>query len=235
MKTAKLPIALLPVSLLFGILTASAMDLRVDGDTIYMAGSVQGQDYDRFISVFNPSVHRVVFTNSPGGDLAAAYNVAEEIRLRKLETSVKGYCRSACALMFLGGVERRLVDAKSYVAFHSGYGSTMGTPTPGQYGRIGRLLTEMTGGKLSDAVVEIILQKRRNGFVYFYRDRTYNCDGTEPKRPSGCEKIPQTAMEQGILTSLGDVTVIQVKLDELPITSEHARAEYSDYLEETLP
>jgi hypothetical protein len=137
--------------------------------------------------------------------------------------------------MFLGGVERRLADAKSNVAFHSGYGSTMSTPTPGQYGRIGRLLTEMTGGKLSDALAEIILQKRRNGFVYFYRDRTYNCDGTEPKRPSGCEQLPQTAMAQGILTSLGDVTVIQVKLDELPITSEHARAEYGDYLEETLP
>ncbi len=207
MKPIKRTILALFVGLLLGTVPASAMDVRVNAETIYMVGPVQAQDYHRFMRVFNASVRRVVFTNSPGGDLDATYNVAEEIRMRKLETVVKGYCRSACALMFLGGVARRLADAKSYVAFHAGYGSNMGTTTPRQYGRIGRLLAEMTDGKLSDALAEIILQKRRNGFVYFYRDRTYNCDGTEPKRPSGCGNIPETAMEQGIITSLDDVEV----------------------------
>jgi ATP-dependent protease ClpP protease subunit len=185
--------------------TSMAMDVRIDGSQIVLTGPVDGLDYDRFVKVLNPSVHRVVFTNSPGGDLDATYNVSEEIRLRKLSTVVKGYCRSACALMFLGGVERRLADSKSYVAFHGGYGSNMGTPSTRPYGRIARLLAEMTGGKLSDELAETILHKRRNGFVYFFYNATYNCDGTEPKRPSGCEKLLQTALDMGILTALDDV------------------------------
>jgi hypothetical protein len=65
----------------------------------------------------------------------------------------------------------------------------------------------MTGGKLSDEMVELFVGKQRGGYVAFFKHITRNCTGTEAHRPRDCEKLPQTAMEQGILTSVNDVKI----------------------------
>jgi hypothetical protein len=71
------------------------------------------------------------------------------------------------------------------------YSSPTQRPSTARYGKIASFLSDMTGGKLSDAPIETILRKQRGGFVYFFRDRTFNCKGDEPKRPSGCPKLPR--------------------------------------------
>jgi hypothetical protein len=65
----------------------------------------------------------------------------------------------------------------------------------------------MTGGKLSDEMVELFVGKQRGGYVAFFKHITRNCTGSEAHRPRDCEKWPQTAMEQGILTSVDDVKI----------------------------
>lgn len=232
----KRTLQLLSHALLFcASVPAPAMDMRVEGDTLYMSGRVDGLDYVRFTKSLTPFIRRVVFTNSPGGAYEETVpSITPLIRERGLTTIVQGYCNSACALMFLGGVDRRLADSRSYVAFHGYYKANLDRPSSAKYGEIARLLSEYTNGKLDGKLIDLMLSRPRNGFVYFFRDRTFLCNGDEPKRPSGCEKLPQTALDMGIITSLGN-DVPEAELDKLPITSKQGRAEYKRYVETTLP
>ena len=43
--------------------------------------------------------------------------------------------------------------------------------------------------------------------IYFFKPQTYSCNGTEVRRPRGCEKLLQKAMDQGIITALDDVEI----------------------------
>jgi hypothetical protein len=202
MKTVKLTTALLFVSL--RLTSASAMEMHVEGDKLIVTGPLSGFELTQFGSALTPSVTTVVFYNSRGGDYSAGVNLAHEIRRRNLTTVALGYCDSSCANAFLGGIERRLANAKSFVAFHGSYDSYSRT-TLAHIGEMRRFYDEMTGGKVSDDLVQMWLRKPRAGMIYFYKHQTYSCNGDEPKRPSGCEKLPQRAIDQGVITSLDDV------------------------------
>ncbi len=54
----------------------------------------------------NPSVTTLVLYDSPGGDGLVMQHMSAIIRGRKLATAVAGNCASACAMVFLSGVER---------------------------------------------------------------------------------------------------------------------------------
>ena len=58
--------------------------------------------------------------NSVGGDVEAAFYMADLIIDYELDTNVKGTCESACTLMLLAG-ERRTVERGSWVGFHQSY------------------------------------------------------------------------------------------------------------------
>ena len=58
--------------------------------------------------------------NSAGGDVEAAFYMADLIIDYELNTNVKGTCESACTLMLLAG-ERRTVERGSWVGFHQSY------------------------------------------------------------------------------------------------------------------
>ena len=58
--------------------------------------------------------------NSAGGDVEAAFYMADLIIDYELDTNVKGTCESACTLMLLAG-ERRTVERGSWVGFHQSY------------------------------------------------------------------------------------------------------------------
>ena len=58
--------------------------------------------------------------NSAGGDVEAAFYMADLIIDYELDTNVKGTCESACTLMLLAG-ERRTVERGSWVWFHQSY------------------------------------------------------------------------------------------------------------------
>ena len=58
--------------------------------------------------------------NSAGGDVEAAFYMADLIIDYELDTNVNGTCESACTPMLLAG-ERRTVERGSWVGFHQSY------------------------------------------------------------------------------------------------------------------
>jgi hypothetical protein len=198
--------ALLFITLLLGS-SASAMEMHVSGDQLIASSYIGEADYAKFIQTITPAVKTVVFTNSPGGARLIGQDLAEEIRHRKLSTVVLGYCFSSCANAFLGGVERRLANSGSYLGFHGNYTGRTGWPSRRFGGEVANFYFKMTGGKLSDQMIELFLSKPQKGGVYFYQRTTRNCSGTEEKRPSGCPTFPVSALDAGIITDLSDVQV----------------------------
>lgn len=187
---------------------APAMEMHVSGDQLILRGFIDLQAYDKFVRMITPSVRTVVLTDSPGGARISGQKIAYEIRRRQLSTIALGNCVSACANLFLGGVERRLADSASVLAFHSNYTDRTGNPSAAHMGELGAFYAEMNP-KLPNSMIQLFLSKKQNGAVYFSKHLTRNCEGTESARPSGCPTIPQTALEMGIITSMDDVEVNQ--------------------------
>jgi hypothetical protein len=183
---------------------AWAMEMQVSGDRLILSGFINLQDYDKFTRAITPSVRTVVLTNSPGGARVAGQRIAHEIRRRGLSTVAMGNCVSSCANLFLGGIDRRLADSTSYLAFHSNYTNPSGNPSATHMAELASFYTKMNP-KLPDSMIKLFLGKKQNGAVFFSKQETRNCDGTEPERPSGCPIIPETALEMGIITSMDDV------------------------------
>ena len=66
-----------------------------------------------------PSI-REIELNSAGGDIEAAFYMADLIIDFELDTNVNGTCESACTLILLAG-EKRTVERGSWVGFHQSY------------------------------------------------------------------------------------------------------------------
>lgn len=91
---------------LFLALSAQAMNLLVQGNTLFASGPVE-DDYGKFTDALaKPGIERVVLLNSPGGDLWTGMNVGRLIASKGLHTVVAGYCISSCSIMFMGGQTR---------------------------------------------------------------------------------------------------------------------------------
>ena len=63
---------------------------------------------------------REIELNSAGGDIEAAFYMADLIIDYELDTNVNGTCESACTLILLAG-QRRTVERGSWVGFHQSY------------------------------------------------------------------------------------------------------------------
>ena len=181
------------------------MDMRAVGDQLIITGPLSGFEMTQFMSSLTPAVTTVVLYNSGGGDFDAGLNLAAMIRQRGLTTVAQGSCRSSCANAFLGGVRRYFADRQSYVAFHGHY--VHSAPRQSRIGEMRNFYADMTDGKVSDELVLLWMQKPRAGMIYFFKRQTYSCNGTEARRPSGCEKLLQRGMDQGIITALDDVEI----------------------------
>ena len=66
-----------------------------------------------------PSIKQIEL-NSAGGDIEAAFYMADLIIDYELDTNVSGTCESACTLVLLAG-EKRSVERGSWVGFHQSY------------------------------------------------------------------------------------------------------------------
>ena len=202
----RVTLLLLVTLLARGAASASAMDMHAGGSQLILSGFINRADYAKFLSALTPAVKTVVLTNSPGGARLTGQYIAHEIRRRGLATVASGRCFSSCANLFLGGTERKLANATSYLAFHSNYTDHSGNPSAAHMDELASFYAEMVP-KLPSAIIQLFLAKRQNAFVAFFKSMTRNCEGTEPKRPGDCPTLPITALEVGILTSLEDVDV----------------------------
>lgn len=101
--------------------------IRVSGDFVV------GDEAD-FIKVALPIERAIVDLNSNGGNLLAGIEIGKAIRLKEYSTYVShsGVCASACALAWLGGMQR-FMEPGAQVGFHVAYvQSKVGAQESGQ-------------------------------------------------------------------------------------------------------
>ncbi|WP_448955364.1 hypothetical protein [Labrys neptuniae] len=98
---------------------AGAASFKQSGAVATISGVIEDGD-DFRLSVFlrgaQPDKIRLVYLNSPGGSLYAAYRMSEAIRAARLKTAVdasRAICASACTALFVSGVERYYLNAQS--------------------------------------------------------------------------------------------------------------------------
>ena len=110
--------------------TSQASKFELNGSTlIYDTSSASNEqeqeitweDVDELEALLKsePSI-REIELNSEGGDIEAAFYMADLIIDFELDTNVNGTCESACTLVLLAG-EKRTVERGSWVGFHQSY------------------------------------------------------------------------------------------------------------------
>ena len=116
---------LLCVAVILMTCPVHSMKVEVHGSAIYASGPVES-DFGKFQEAMDkPGVDKVVFVNSPGGDLWTGMTVGRLIAKRGLNTVIAGSCASACSIMFMGGRERTFSDAfrpaMTYIGLHGAH------------------------------------------------------------------------------------------------------------------
>ena len=109
-----IPFAFCVLILLFGAFSAEtvrAAEIRQFSQfKVLVAGEIMQGDSAKLEQMLDSvKFARAVILDSPGGSVAAAIALAEEVKRRKLETEVipGGICASSCFLIFISGSPRR--------------------------------------------------------------------------------------------------------------------------------
>ena len=199
---------------------AQAMQMEILGDQIVMGGPVLQGDFAQFKKLIDWRGFRinvVVLKDSPGGIAQEGFSIAELIRQQRLRTSVSGQCYSACALIFLGGVQRGFAAEpppdRNFVAFH------------GLYFADGRLATDalapsrewisrFTDRRIDPTLVRIWSKlENMQDAVYFFDSARFKgpqgasvfvcaTERSRGQRKQTCDPIPDTdGYEHGIFTT----------------------------------
>jgi hypothetical protein len=98
---------------------ASAAEITVSGTAITLNGLIGPDDAEAFkikAGLFPGKATTIL--NSPGGNLVAAFDIGEFIRLRGWSTYVSDECDSACAMIWLGGAQR-FITPNARIGFHA--------------------------------------------------------------------------------------------------------------------
>lgn len=109
---------------------AQAMKVEVHGNAVYATGPVADDTVKFEEALATPGVDRVVFVNSPGGDLWTGLRVGRLIASKGLTTVIAGSCVSACSIMFMGGKDRSFSDAfrpaQTFIGIHGAHNRETG-------------------------------------------------------------------------------------------------------------
>jgi hypothetical protein len=115
-------------SILFVTTPAVAATITVRPETpdrpivVVVEGSLAAFDEDQFAAKTAPLSSAFVAFSSDGGSLVAGLRIGEAIRRKRFSTIVPDgrRCASACALAWLGGVER-FIGTSGKISFHAAY------------------------------------------------------------------------------------------------------------------
>jgi len=115
-------------SILFVTTPAVATTITVRPETpdrpivVVVEGSLAAFDEDQFAAKTAPLSSAFVAFSSDGGSLVAGLRIGEAIRRKRFSTIVPDgrRCASACALAWLGGVER-FIGTSGKISFHAAY------------------------------------------------------------------------------------------------------------------
>ncbi len=139
--------------LLFLIWSASsALAAQIDvvdfgtGKSIVFTGEILSGDAVKFREVAYRRSSNIVILKSPGGSLNAGLEIAQAVRELGLTTAVpaKGGCYSACALIWVAGVQRYM-SRSAQIGFHAAYYRENGVTRETGVGnaRVGAFLTRI--------------------------------------------------------------------------------------------
>ena len=143
-------------------LHAKGMTLEVQGNQLFATGPVGGGDWLAFNQAFaDPAVDTVVLINSPGGNLWDSLRISKVIADKGYNTVAAGFCNSACAILFMGGKERRFSNAfdptSTYIGIHGAHnmdnGSLLTQANPEMYA----LLKTAMGDKFNASIINTAL------------------------------------------------------------------------------
>jgi hypothetical protein len=178
-------------------LSGHAMDMKVEGESLFLSGAVVRSDCDSFDTfVKQKPIKRAIFGSSPGGDVASGYCVGSHIRTLGIATVIQTACSSACSLMWLGGVERTLANSKSRVGMH-GVGSELGTSDGTRGGELYVYVSNMAPKVDRKLLDEWVHFKSLSLIMVFYNDKAELCRG----KGLGCTPIPgRNALNVGLTT-----------------------------------
>jgi hypothetical protein len=175
-----------------------AMDMRVEGDTLFLSGGVVAADcdsFDRQLQAMN-AIRMVVFEKSPGGEVNSGYCIGSHIRRHGLPTIIQAFCNSACSLMWLGGVERTLAGPGSSVGMH-GMGNAVGTSDGSGGGELYQYISGMAPNVDHKLLDEWVHFKGLSLMMVFYQGRAELCRG----KGLECTPIPgRNALNVGLAT-----------------------------------
>lgn len=160
-------IRLLALAICVLVNTATAMEVRVQGNLVFATGPVE-DDLVRFEAAFaQPGVDTVVLVDSPGGDLWTALRVGRIIADKGFKTIAAGQCVSACSLLFMGGRERRFADAieaaQTYVGIHGARDRHTGQIIAAVQPEIFAFLRSRMGSKFNNAIINQALYDMKDG------------------------------------------------------------------------
>lgn len=189
------------------------MTLEIAGDTVFATGPV-ADDYLAFKNALAQSaVRRVVFVNSPGGDLWTGMRVGRMIADNKLETVIAGRCISACSIMFMGGDKRAFSDAfkpaLTYIGIHGPHNKDTKVVSPEQAGQIYAFLRMRVGERFNaDLINKAMYDMSDAGALLYVFDPTrkpakpsYHCKSGQTPRKDCTEFKEADALSLGIVTS----------------------------------
>ncbi|MFZ6731534.1 hypothetical protein ACO0LG_06410 [Undibacterium sp. Ji42W] len=217
-------LALLTTSLFFQGAPAVAMTMLRSNDTLILYGKVEADDTQRFRRNLSAGeVHNVVLTESPGGDLGAAYGIAQLIKGRKINTAVQGNCFSSCAIMFMAGTERRMLDSKNLartrLGFHGPHNKETREVSTEAIPKLREWLLKATEGKFPEELLDqaMYIKKASDMMLFYYpgadkkKGNIRFCTEGTLANPRKCDTIEgHDIISVGILT-----TAELLKVEEL--------------------
>jgi hypothetical protein len=203
---------------------AAAMRFYAAPPFLHLTGRVVSDDWEMWKSAlrtFEDQLKVVVFHDSPGGLALTGRRIGPAIRAAGMRTVVAGRCMSACANMFLGGVERSFASTlrarPTVVGYHGSYSGNSGAV---KWDFDASYYVELTGGKMDAAFVESFARlESNNGALYFIHPAqresdskalAYLCKGNEQQFARDTECTPLAAvdgLQKGIFTTWDAVVV----------------------------
>ncbi len=107
---------------------ADKLELQVNNDTVIITGFIGFDTHTALLSLLQDPERNITTArlSSDGGRIYAARAIAKALIRRGIDTEVAGRCASACALIFLAGKNRRLLDG-GQLGFHQ-YSQTSNVP-----------------------------------------------------------------------------------------------------------
>lgn len=205
--------------------------LRLDTNLI-LYGPVVREDLAPFRQELSRApVKHVVLAESRGGDLTAAYGIADLIRKNNINTSVKGYCVSSCAVMFMAGTERQIIEEKNYkktiLGFHAPHNKETKEISVNGVPKLRDYILKTSGGKFPPELMDKAMNIRdaSDMLIFYYpeegKQSVWFCPAGAKPRPKGCEKLEGDALSAGVLTTLDRLNV--ATLDPKPSKTEEGK------------